>query len=315
MSSPRWFLHPIWIFILSIAALGASLFLYIYWYVEASVGLRAVVERFNLDKAQVLRSDTWVVIMVLSLLVGLILMGILSIFVYGQKTLQLYRLQNNFINNFTHELKTPVTSLKLFLQTFSKHELPRSDQIKYIRFMLGDVTRLADNINRILNLSKIESKSYLDEFVDADLEETIQDFFHDNDHLFQNCHIEIHPPPQRLRAYRVSTSLFNMLLMNLITNAVTYNESPQPRVDISFETGKRKLYIRFRDNGIGFDKREVRRIFKKFYQIGRAEDMSARGSGLGLHLVKTIARIHKWKVSADSDGLGKGSEFLLTLPA
>ena len=124
MNPPRWFLHPILIFLLSIAALGMSLFLYIYWYMEASSGLRSVIERFNLDPGQVLRSDTWMVIMILSLLVGVILMGIFGIFVYSQKTLQLYRLQNNFINNFTHELKTPVTSLKLFLQTFSKHDLP-----------------------------------------------------------------------------------------------------------------------------------------------------------------------------------------------
>ena len=86
-------------------------------------GLNAVIRKANLDPNQALASQTWVVILVLSILVGIILMGFFIIFVYNLKTLQLYRLQHNFINSFTHELKTPVTALKLYLETFMKHEL------------------------------------------------------------------------------------------------------------------------------------------------------------------------------------------------
>jgi two-component system phosphate regulon sensor histidine kinase PhoR len=314
MNSPRWIIHPILIFLLSIAALGLSLFLYIYWYMEANIGLRSVIERFNLDRDQVLASQTWMVILILSLLVGIILMGIFGIFVYGQKMLQLYRLQNNFINSFTHELKTPVTSLKLFLQTFSKHELARADQLKYIQFMISDVARLTENINRILNLARIESKSYANEFVDTDLISAMNLFIYNNKHLFQNDNIRIHPPEGELPTLRVNLPLFDMMLMNLLTNAVKYNNSPQPTVDVDFEIHSRKLIIRFADNGIGIEKKELRKIFRKFYQVGRAEDMSAKGSGLGLYLVQNIARVHKWKVAAQSHGIGKGSTFSLILP-
>jgi len=314
MKVTRWFLHPILIFILSIAALGTSLFLYIYWYMEASVGLRAVVDRFNLDAAQFMAAETWVVIMVLSLLVGAILMGVFSIFVYGQKSFQLYRLQNNFINNFTHELKTPVTSLRLSLQTFAKHELPRSDQLKYIQYMIADVSRLSDNINRILNLARIESKSYEQEFVPVDMVELIDGFISGNNHLFQNAHIHIHPVDQRLPKYRVNLPLIEMLLMNLMTNAIQYNESEHPEIDIRFIPGKKYLQICFQDNGIGFDRKEMRKIFRKFYQVGDVDTMSAKGSGLGLYLVRTIAHIHKWKVTAASEGKGAGSIFTLKLP-
>ena len=272
MNTPKWFIHPIWIFILSIAALGASLFLYIYWYMEASVGLRALVDKFNLDRTQVLAPETWVVIMILSVLVGLILLGIFSIFVYSQKTLQVYRLQNNFINNFTHELKTPVTSLRLYLETFTRHQLSRSDQLKYIEFMIADVSRLTENINRILNLAKIESKSYISEFIDADLPETINSVLTKNRHLFQDSCIVLHPAGEPLPTYRINPSLFEMLLMNLFTNAQKYNESKQPRVDIRFEINSKNVIIRFEDNGIGLEKKEIRKIFRKFYQTGSVTD-------------------------------------------
>jgi len=313
MNRTKWFFHPIFIFVLSIVALVTSLFLYIYWYVEVSTGLKSVVNKFNLDSSQVLEPQTWIVIMVLSILVGIILLGIFTIFVYNQKTLQLYRLQHNFINNFTHELKTPVTSLKLFLQTFSKHELPRNDQLKYIQYMIADVSRLSDHINRILNLARIESKSYKKEFIVSDPVEAIEQFYKNNDHLFKCCKIVIHHPSDPL-LYSMNPPLFEMLLMNLLTNAIKYNESKVPRIDITFERQNRKLLISFKDNGIGLERGKIKKIFKKFYQVGRLDDMSARGSGLGLHAVQNIARIHKGKVVAESRGKGEGSVFTLILP-
>jgi signal transduction histidine kinase len=74
------------------------------------------------------------------------------------------------------------------------------------------------------------------------------------------------------------------------------------------------LYVKFKDNGIGLDKSEIKKIFKKFYQSGRPDDMSARGSGLGLYLVQIIAQLHKGRVFAESTGRGKGSVFTLMLP-
>ena len=143
MNHLKWLFHPILVFVFSVSALVASLFLYIYWYIGVSTGLRSAMERFKLEQDQVFAADTWVVILVLSILIGTILLGIFIIFVFSQKTMQLYRMQNNFINNFTHELKTPVTSLQLYLQTFSKHKLKRNDQLKYIQYMLTDVNRFA----------------------------------------------------------------------------------------------------------------------------------------------------------------------------
>jgi len=314
MKESSWLFHPIPVFVFSVVALGASLFLYIYWYVEVSAGIEGMVKKYQLDPDQVLESQTWVVILVLSVLVGIILMGIFTIFVYHQKTLQLYKMQHNFINNFTHELKTPVTSLKLYLETFLRHELPREKQLKYIGYMLQDVTRLSENTMRILDLAKIESKSYGGTVERWDLVHALEQFLENNKHLFKGCVIDIHNPDHQSYPCRINVPLMQMLVMNLLVNAVQYNESPIPRVDISLEKRNRRIWARFRDNGIGLEKTEMKKIFKKFYQVGRAEDRSARGSGIGLYLAQSIARMHGGKVQAESGGAGRGSVFTLILP-
>lgn len=314
MNQFRWYFHPVFVFVFSILALGLSLFLYIYWYVEVSKGLKRVVENFNLDTEKVLAYETWVVILILSVLVGLILVGIFIIFVYSQKTFQLFRLQQNFINNFTHELKTPVTSLKLYLETFLKHDLPREDYHKYIGYMLHDTQRLSEHIDRILNIARLESKTYRTEFVESELITLINRFCNDNKYHFPGCLIQVDSTGNNRYPYRINQPLFEMLLMNLITNAIKYNKSLIPFVRIYFEAKRNRLNVCFEDNGIGLAKQELKKIFKKFYQVGNFQDMSAKGSGLGLYLAHHVARIHNGKILAYSQGIGKGSVFTLMLP-
>lgn len=308
-----WFRHPVSIFVFSIVALTTSLVLYIYWYVEVSTGLKAVISKAQLDPNQALASQTWVVIMVLSILVAIILLGLFTIFVYNQKTFQLLRLQRNFINNFTHELKTPVTSLKLYLQTLEKHELDRTDQLKYIGYMIHDSDRLANQINRILNLARIESKTFKAEFLQRNIVAVVEQFCEKNRHVFSGGEIQVHAPSDLSLYYAIDISLFEILLMNLITNAFKYNGSGRPRVDISFILKGRRLHICFKDNGIGIPHRELKRVFRKFYQLGQSENMSAKGSGLGLYLADTIVRMHKGRIKAESEGIGLGSVFTVML--
>jgi signal transduction histidine kinase len=104
------------------------------------------------------------------------------------------------------------------------------------------------------------------------------------------------------------------VISNLLTNAAKYNHTGRPEIEISFEVRGKKLYIHFKDNGIGIDKKHKRKIFRKFYQVGRSDNMTARGSGLGLYLVDHIAKIHKGNIQVSSQGPGKGSTFSLILP-
>ncbi len=313
MNKPKW-VYPMLILIASIAALVTSLVLYIYWYLEVSEGLRSVVNRFNIDTRQVLEPQTWIVIMVLSILVAFILVCIFTIYVYNRKVWQLYRLQNNFINNFTHELKTPVTSLKLYLETFAKYNLPREEMLKYIDYMIQDAERLSENVSQILNLAKLESDDYSGETVIADLTSITEVFIKENHHLFQESEIEVHKIGRDSFMFNVNIALFEMILMNILTNAIKYNEEETKKVEIFFFKQKNTIQIHFQDNGIGMEKQELKKIFKKFYQIGLSDNRSARGSGLGLYIVDNIARLYRGKMKAESKGKGKGSRLILSLP-
>ncbi|MDY6905947.1 MAG: HAMP domain-containing sensor histidine kinase [Thermodesulfobacteriota bacterium] len=312
-SRTRWLIAVIVIFILSSVALGISLFLYIYWYIKVRAGLQQLVQRFNLVHVDIAASHTWVVITVLSILVGVILLGIFVIFIYNLKSYQLFRMQRNFINNFTHELKTPVTSLRLYLETFLKHDLPRKDRIHHLDNMLADVNRLNVTINSILDLAEIQAKTYAGAFIDTDIVKTIETFSRKNQHLFQNITVTLYPP-STICYCPLNDHLFDMLLMNLFTNALKYNNSETPELIITFKKRKKKLLIAFTDNGIGIRKSDRKRIFKKFYQTGDAEDRSARGNGLGLYLVSNIVRLHRGKIWVESRPDVQGTVFKLLLP-
>lgn len=315
MKRTLWFLHPVSIFVFSIVALGLSLFLYIYWYIEVSTGLQAIVQKTNVDPHQFVAWQTWVVIMVMSILVGIILLGIFLIFVYQRKTLSLYRSQHKFINSFTHELKTPTASLQLYLETLAKYELPRDKQLKYLSYMLEDVSRLSDNISGILNLARIEAKIYGGEFVVVDLVEEVDEFWRKNGQLFRGSDILINHPQDRQSCYcSINLSLFQMLMMNLITNGIRHNKNPLPQVRIDFSHTEKYIQIRFADNGVGFEKSQIKKIFKKFFQIEEEGWDHSGGTGLGLYMVEQVVRLHKGRITAQSEGVGKGARFTVSLP-
>jgi two-component system phosphate regulon sensor histidine kinase PhoR len=180
--------------------------------------------------------------------------------------------------------------------------------------MLLDVERLSANINSILNLARIESRLQEGAPAPVDLPETIRRFITENRHIFHDCDIRVDPPPGGPLFYPVIISLFEMLLMNILTNAIKYNTSRKPRIDIAFENKEKSLLIHFRDNGIGIAQAECKRIFRKFYQARHDGPIPVGGSGIGLYLVQQIARLHHGKMVADSAGVGKGSVLTLILP-
>lgn len=314
LNPSRWYLHPVFIFACSIFALATFLVLTVGLYMEIRSALEVVILRFNIDPHSIFPSKTGMTILVLSLLIVVVLAGILLAFIYYQKTVNLFRLQHNFIYNFTHELKTPVTSLRIYLETFVRHQMDPADVTRYSRNMLADIERLTENIDRILNLARIESQNFGSEVTRESLVTLVENFCQKNASIFRTCEIRIENPGGQAFIYPVNLFLFEILLMNIISNAIKYNDSEAPALTIVFKSHLQKVTIDFIDNGIGVDRQEAKKIFTKFYQAGRKDSAGATGSGLGLYLVSSIAMVHGWRASVASEGKGKGSKFTITIP-
>ena len=314
LNPSRWYLHPVFIFACSIFALTTFLVLTVGLYMEIRSALEVIILKFNIDPQSIFPSKTGMTILVLSLLIAVVSAGILLAFIYYQKTVNLFRLQHNFIYNFTHELKTPVTSLRIYLETFIRHPMEPDDIKKYSKNMLKDVDRLTENINRILNLARIESQNFGSEVTRDSMVSLVGGFCQKNASIFRDLDIRIKNPSGGKFEYPVNLFLFEILLMNIISNAIKYNENSRPRLTIEFKSFIQKITIDFTDNGIGVDRKEARKIFRKFYQAGRKNDSSTTGSGLGLYLVSSIAMIHGWRASVSSEGKGRGSRFTITIP-
>jgi signal transduction histidine kinase len=302
------FINAVLVLFVSVAALGISLFLYIYWFIKVKQGLIGLAEKFNIHNEYIFGPETWSVILILSILVALIIFGLFIIYIYFQKMFMLYRLQRNFIRGFTHELKTPVTSISLYIDTFSKHELDRKSQLKYLEYMQKDVKRLYTQIQRILNLARLESKIDKLSFDRENIRKFIEDIYFSYPNIKKNLDLQIE---KKNLFIEIDKGLFEMLLTNIFNNAVKYNNQSKPSIKISFEIKKKKLMIFFSDNGIGLKRRDLKKIFRQFYQVDKNE--KKEGTGLGLYLSQMIARRHRGVLSAASEGLNRGTTIILAL--
>ncbi len=306
----RWFFHPITIFIFSILALGASLFLYLYWYLSAQAAFNVFVVKYKLNTSEIFETKTVVIILTLSTLVTAISISIGLIFLYYQKLTNLYLLQQNFINGFTHELKTPIASLRLYLETFKRYKLSREEELKYLDYMMVDADRLSNNVNQILQLAKIEDKKYNAEFKRINLEETIRDLLDKSCHMFPMGNLSFEVSENENWNYPVNPILFELLVMNLVSNGIIHNPSKNKEVKVKLTKIAGKIRIVVSDNGLGIEPREIKKVFKKFYQVKNA----SKGSGIGLFLVQNIVKIMKGTIRIECDGLGKGTSFIVELP-
>jgi len=310
MLKSKWYFHPLFVFIFSLVALGSSLGIYIRSYLRVNDALEKFMRLHKITPEKFFDTEAWVTILTLSILVAIILFGMFLIYLYYRQMIKLYRMQKNFISGFTHELKTPLASLKLFLETFTKYELSREDQLKYLNYMAKDVDRLNDNVDQILKLGRLEDKRYKSEFSKVNLYQWTEELLKKTPHLFESGDISIEKKDGGLYMASIDINLFEMLIMNLITNAFRYNDSERANLNITFEKRGKTLYLSFKDNGVGIDSGEVRNIFKKFYQVGK----SVKGSGLGLYLASIIIKVHKGSIRVESAGVGHGSCFIASMP-
>src|ERR1700694_4334265 len=222
-----------------------------------------------------------------------------------------------FINAVTHELKTPVASIRLYLQTLQSRDIDDSKRQEFYRIMVEDTDRLTVTIEQVLRAGRVGAKLRHASPAAVDLSAIVRDCLA----LARTRH---HLPEAAL-TYRESLANgsaqvlgdedeLKAVVSNLVDNAVKYS-GPQVQVAVELEqTDAATITLRVRDQGIGISAAEQKRIFKRFYRIPGAMATRIKGTGLGLFIVRSVVARHGGKVYAESGGPGHGSTFVVQLP-
>jgi len=222
---------------------------------------------------------------------------------------------DSFINAVTHELKTPIASIRLYLQTLQRRELEEVQRRDFYRLMIEDTDRLSNTVEQVLKAGRAGARKA--EHVEVSFATLVE-------RCVETARNSYHLPPGALR-YESSLNGrgsevtgdpedLRTAVSNLLDNAVKYSGS---QVDISVQLGlgeQERLILRVQDRGMGIPRNELKSIFKRFYRVPGRALAQVRGTGLGLFLVRTIAKRHGGRVSAESAGEGKGATVILELP-
>ena len=311
MNRLRALFHPILVFIgVQIAWIGLMI-VWVYWYFENRQNLAEFTKKLP---PELLESDfNWIVLLEGGVLMLVILAGVYVIFVYWNKQSRLYQLQSNFISSVSHELKSPLASIQLYLETLKYQKVSSEETQDFVETMLSDTERLSDLIDNILESSKSDPKSMQSQFSSVDIVSFLQETIAHHQKLFEDKQCVIQLKFNDYVKVSIDGRAMRMVFNNLIANALRY--SPAGTVlTIEVRRDQKFCIIDFIDQGFGFDKKELKKVFKKFYRVQNQETQNIEGAGLGLYISRQIIKNHKGKINVFSEGRGKGTHFMLSLP-
>ena len=222
---------------------------------------------------------------------------------------------DSFINAVTHELKTPIASIRLYLQTLQAREVSDEKRREFYDIMLADATRLHDTVDQVLKagVARERAKGQARAVVDvAALTRECVDLAAVRHHLPEGA-IDLQSYDTDL-IVRGDAEQLRTVLANLLDNAVKYSGQTVSVTVAVASPAPHTVWVRVQDRGIGIPKRQLKRIFNRFYRVPSLRLKSVKGTGLGLYIVRSIAREHGGRVFAHSEGEGRGSTFTLELP-
>lgn len=217
--------------------------------------------------------------------------------------------QQNFLLAVTHELKSPLASVKLYLQTIQKRDLDREQQRMFLSNSLKDIERLDYLVENVLLATKLESRSFSFPKEDFNMSELVADVV---DRLQKNaCKTEIIKPhvEQDVILYADKFAITNVVT-NLIENAIKYSP-PCAHIEVNLFPRENSLIFSVSDHGIGVSDEEKKLIFNKFYRVGNESTRKTKGTGLGLYIVKTVLQKHNASIKV-KDNHPSGSIFEVT---
>jgi two-component system sensor histidine kinase SenX3 len=270
----------------------------------------------SLNVGWVLRGQPLLPLVLGVLAFALIIAGIIIYTVFLVRELRRTEQQDSFLNAVTHELKTPIASIRLYLETLQARDISEAKRQEFYRVMLDDTTRLQYTVEQVLRAGVAGQRRKLMHRAPVDVGalaveciETVRRRHHLPDDavaLGSAMPVEamiVEGDPDELR----------IAIGNLLDNAVKYSATG---VKVSVELASPSpdtVWVRVKDRGVGIPRRQLRRIFNRFYRF-QARGFSVKGTGLGLYMVRSIARQHGGRVFAESEGEGRGATFTLELP-
>jgi two-component system, OmpR family, sensor histidine kinase SenX3 len=249
---------------------------------------------------------------------GFIIAGVILNTIFLVREVRRNEQQDSFLNAVTHELKTPITSIRLYLETLQQREVDEAQRREFYQVMLEDTRRLMGTVDQVLRAARVVQKNAVLSKAEVEVGPLVQDAVE----LARTRH---HLPPEAM-AWELDGKLTERLsvagdrdelstaLSNVLDNAVKYSQK-DPRIRVEVVTPDlQKVLIKVQDNGVGIPRGDLKRVFKRFYRVLTPGSTQVKGSGLGLFIVRAIARRHGGNAYAESEGAGKGTAVTIELP-
>jgi signal transduction histidine kinase len=305
------FAYNLAIFVLAQVVWLAVLLLWIYWYVSNNIIFQQVGEKIS---PQIVYDAPSVFPFVggIILLVGLSF-SLVLIFWHLNVQIRLTALYDNFIANVTHELKSPLSSIQLYLETLNSRDVPAKKTKEFYTLMMRDAERLKNLINSILEISAMDKKKFRRDFEVYKADEIIRKIILESAQQFNLNETVVTFKGQAPCDCLIDRNSIKTVFDNLIDNAIKYSITAL-EIEVNLKCSDSKIEIDFSDNGIGIANDETKKIFQKFYRIYNSDIPNVKGTGLGLYVVKEIIKNHKGKITAISNDKSCGVKFKIELP-
>jgi two-component system sensor histidine kinase SenX3 len=286
----------------------------ITFFIVLGVGLVAVILLFYVGWV-LLHWHTGILLFLGVLMLAMIISGVVVNTTFLVREVRRNEQHDAFINAVTHELKTPIASIRLYLETLQTRAVDEPKRQEFYRTMVEDSERLLGTIEQVLRTGRIGSTSHHKlNLTRIDLNSVVEECL--------SKAISLHRVPVESIEYRPGPGALVLAdpdevraaVSNLIDNAVKYSGNPMKVTVETTPVDGRYVMVRVKDQGVGIPNIELKQIFKRFYRVPGPLATRVKGTGLGLFIVRSVAKRHGGRAWAESEGPGRGSTFILQLP-